>query len=181
MLKYGLIALFIVLTTAIGLWFFLKYRMDTIIVYDREAAYINIDDRLAVKPEFMMNKDKELRVFLNFQNVHEEATIKQLDVKLQTSRKESPLMSVTASLGDSNGYAHTFPELPEASKQVQPIFPSSAGTVTFAFDTRNTNSSNFSITIKGSILTDPHKPAISFTKKIDIEKEKVFSERNWLF
>lgn len=178
MLKYGIIALFIALIGTIGLYFFLKYKVDTIIVYDREAAFINVDEHLSVKPGFMINKDKELRVFLDFQNIQEEATIQKLDVKLRSSRKESPLLSVTADLSYNYEYALTFPELPAVSRQ---IHPSTTGTITFAFDTRNINSSNYSIIINGSILTEPGKPATSFSKKIDIEKEHVLSERSWLF
>jgi len=180
MLKYGIIAVFVVLTAVIGIYFVLSYRMDTIIVYDREEAYINVGNYLSVKPEFTINGDKELRVFLDFQNVHEAATIQQLDVKISSSKKTSPLLSVTTNLNDNNEYALTFPELPVNCKQVQPSFSSSPGTITFAFDTRGTGK-DYLVTIKGSIITDPGQPATSFSKQIDIKKETVLSERSMLF
>jgi hypothetical protein len=180
MLKYGIIAFFVVLTAVIGTYFMLSYRMDTIIVYDREEAYITVGDHLSVKPEFMINGDKELRVFLDFQNVHEVTTIQQLDVKISSSKKPSPLLSVTTNLNDNNEYALTFPELPVNCKQVQPTLSSSPGTITFAFDTRGAGS-DYLVTIKGSIITDPGQPATAFSKQIDIKKETVLSERSWLF
>lgn len=181
MLKYGIIAFFVVLTAVIGTYFILSYRMDTIFVYDREEAYITVGNHLSVKPEFMINGDKELRVFLDFQNVHEVATIQQLDVKISSSRKPSPLLSVTTNLNDSNVNALTFPELPRDSKQVQPTFSSSPGSITFAFDTREAGGSDYLVTINGTIITDPAKPATTFTKEIDIKKETVLSDRSWLF
>ncbi|SFD31788.1 hypothetical protein SAMN05518672_1011597 [Chitinophaga sp. CF118] len=181
MLKYGIIAFFVVLTFAIGVYFFLAYRLDTIIVYDREAAYINVGNHLSVKPEFMINKNKELRVFLDFQNVHETAMIQHLNVKISSSRKESPLLSVSTNINDNNAYALTFPQLPESCKLVHPVYPSSSGTITFAFDTHNISSSNYFVTIEGSILTNPNQPPTSFSKEIDIEKETVLSERTRLF
>jgi hypothetical protein len=180
MLKYGIIAFFVVLTAAIGIYFTLSYRMDTIIVYDREEAYITVGNHLSVKPEFMINSDKELRVFLDFQNVHEAATIQQLDVKISSSKKPFPLLSVTTNLNDSNEYAHTFPELPTDCKQLQPTFLSSPGTITFAFDTRDAGN-DYLVTINGSIITNPGEAATSFSKQIDIRKETVLSDRSWLF
>lgn len=180
MLKYGIIGFFVVLTAVIGTYFILSYRMDTIIVYDREEAYITVGNQLSVKPEFMINSDKELRVFLDFQNVHEVALIQQLDVKISSSKKTSPLLSVTANLNNSNEDAHTFPELPLGSKQVQPSWSSSPGTITFAFDTRDAGN-DYMVTINGTIIVNPGQPATSFSKKIDIRKETVLSDRSLLF
>src|SRR6186713_115186 len=179
MLKYGIIAFFVVLTAVIGTYFILSYRMDTIIVYDREEAYITVGNHLSVKPEFMINGDKELKVFLDFQNVHEAATIQQLDVRISSSKKPSPLLSVSTNLNNNNEYALPFPELPVKCKQVQPSYSSSPGTITFAFDTRGAGN-DYLVTINGSIITDPGQTAISFSKQIDIKKETVLSERSLL-
>jgi hypothetical protein len=180
MLKYGIIAFFVVLTAVIGTYFILSYRVDTIIVYDREEAYITVGNELSVKPEFMINGDKELRVFLDFQNVQEVALIQQLDVKISSAKKPSPLLSVTANLNNNSQDALTFPELPLGSKQVQPTWSSSPGTITFAFDTRGAGN-DYLVTINGSIIVNPGQPATSFSKQIDIRKKTVLSETSWLF
>jgi hypothetical protein len=172
MLKYGITAFSVLLIMAIGCYFFLSYRFDSIIVYDREEAYINIDNRLSIKPEFMINRDKELRVFLNFENVHEVTHIKNLDVSISSS----PLTSVTTNLCDSNPVVTSFAELPENCKLVHPV----PGSITFAFDSRNAGNSYTAI-VKGSILVSPYQPPVTFSKEINIKKKTVLSERRWSF
>jgi hypothetical protein len=176
MLKIVISGFFILLTLAIGCYFFLAYRLDTIIVYDREEAYTSVGNHLSIKPEFMINKDEELRVFLNFENVHEVTHIKSLDVTVSASS----LLSVTSNLCDTDPLAPTFLELPENCKLVHPGYESSSGSITFAFDSRRAGNS-YVVTVKGTILTSPNQPPTTFTKQINIRKKTVVSERSWLF
>jgi hypothetical protein len=176
MFKIIITTFFVLLTLAIGCYFFLAYRLDTIIVYDREEAYTNVGNHLSIKPEFMINSDKELRVFLNFENVHEVIHIKSLDVTVSSSS----LMSVTSNLCDTNPLVPTFFELPENCKLVHPGYESSSGSITFAFDSRMAGNS-YLVTVKGTILSSPNQPPTTFTKQLTIRKKTVVSERSWLF
>jgi hypothetical protein len=183
MIRYGIIAL-VILAFAIGAYVLLAYKFDTIIVYDREAAYTTVGSHLSVQPEFMINANQEVRVFINFEDIHESALLKNLEVSLTPAgdtSKTIPLLSVSVSDCNVGKGASSFLELSETCKLLQPGYQTPAKSFTFAFDANTVRRNAYLVRIRGNINTDGSSAATPFEKEISIEKETVLRERSLLF
>lgn len=181
MIRYGIIAL-VILALAIGGYMLIAYKFDTIIVYDREAAYTSVGRHLSVQPEFMISANQEVRVYINFEDVHESALLRNLEVSLTPAGDTTnpiPLLSVTVSDCNIGKDATTFRELSESCKLLQPGYQIPAKSFTFAFDANSVRRNAYLVRIRGNINTDGSNAATPFSKEICIEKETVLRERSW--
>lgn|GEM_PF-1517137 len=183
MIRYGSIAL-VILALAIGGYVLLAYKFDTIIVYDREAAYTTVGRHLSVQPEFMINANQEVRVNINFEDVHESALLRNLEVSLTPAgdtTKTIPLLSVTVSDCNPGKGATTFTDLSENCKLLQPGYSTPTKSFTFAFDANTVRRNAYLVRIRGDINTDGSNAVTPFAKEISIEKETVLRERCWMY
>jgi hypothetical protein len=181
MLKLSIIAL-IVLTICAGGYFLLAYRLDTIIVYDREAAYLNVGNELSVRSDFMVNTDRELRVFLNFENIHDAMVLKNLHVHITPKGLQSNQARLLSITGMHCGQdVPSFDSLDETCKQLEPGYLTPSQELTFAFDTQHTHTTRYLVTIDGTVSESDTDPGIPFSKQITIEERVVLKDRNWLF
>lgn len=175
MLKYGITG-FIFVAIIVSGYFLLSYKLDTIIVYDRQAAYINVGNSLSIKPDIIVENDQELSVSLNFENIQDTARINDLVVDIS-----SPLKAASASNGNCRDTAASFRELPANCKRLLPgnghVYPS----LTFAFSTHNLSKGKYLVSINGSIISGTDTIPSSFRKLIPIEGKRVFRDRNGLF
>lgn len=180
MLRFGIIAALVVLTILAGGYFLLTYKLDTIVVYDREAAYLTVGNQLSVRSDFMVNADRQLSVFLNFENIHDAMILKDLHVHITPrgkSHQQATLISISGM--HCNDYVQNFDSLSEACKQLEPGYLTPSQELTFAFDTQGEHS--YLVTIDGTVSESDKDPGIPFSQQINIEEKLVLRDRSWLF
>lgn len=174
MLKYSITG-FIFLAAIAGCYLLFSYKLDTIVIYDRQAAYINVGNSLSIKPEFAIENDRELKVYLNFEDIQDTAQIKDLAVDIS-----SPLLAASANNGNCKDTAASFRELPASCKQLIPGQKPAYPVLTFAFDTHKKPPYKYQVFINGSIISGTDAFPSSFRKQITIESRRVFRDRNWV-
>jgi hypothetical protein len=179
MLKYGITG-FVMIAAAISCYFLLAYKLDTIIVYDREAAYTAITPYLSIEPAFMISKDKELKVFLTFTDVKETVCLKNLAVNVSPVNAVT-LLSVRVSNPEINEEASSFAALPEGCRKLYPQYSKHNQQLTFTFKTTRSHTTKYLVTIKGELSSGTPTHLSSFSKQINIREQAVFRDRNWLF
>lgn len=172
MLKYG-ITIFIVTTTAIFGYFLFAYKLDTIVLYDRAAAYTSIAPYFSAVPEFLISGDNELRVVLNFEDITETVYLNNLEINISPANA-TPLMPVAVRNDERGCEANSYKELPCKAKMLQPLTEDQH--FVFTFNTSHTNTKRYLVTIMGDIMSGTYKS--SFRKQIKIQKQAVFLERN---
>ncbi|PSL35368.1 hypothetical protein [Chitinophaga ginsengisoli] len=172
MLKYS-ITIFIVIATAICSYFLFAYKLDTIVLYDRTAAYTSITPYLSAVPEFLIKGDNELNVVLNFEDIRDTVYLHNLEINLSPANA-TPLMPVAVRNDVRQCAAHSYEELPCKAKMLQPLTEDQH--ITFTFNTSHTHTKRYLVTIKGDIEAGAYRS--SFRKQIRIQEKALFLERN---
>lgn len=172
MLKYG-ITIFIGIATAICGYFLFAYKLDTIVLYDREAAYTSMTPYFSAVPEFFFKGDNELRVILNFEDITETVYLNNLEINISPANA-TPLMPVAVRNDERKCEASSYRELPCNAKMLQPLAEDQQ--FTFTFNTSQAHTKRYLVTIMGDVVSGPYKS--SFRKQIRIQEKAVFLERN---
>lgn len=172
MLKYG-ITIFIVTATAICGYFLFAYKLDTVVLYDRAAAYTSIPPYLSAVPEIFISGDNELNVILNFEDIRENVYLDNLEINLSPANA-TPLMPIAVRNDERMCAAHTYQELPCKAKMLQPLTADQH--FIFTFNTSHSHTKRYLVTIIGDIVTGSYKS--SFRKQIKIQEKALFLERN---
>lgn len=171
MLKYG-ITIFIATTAAICGYFLFAYKLDTIVLYDREAAYTPITPYFSAVPEFLINKDHQLNVVVNFEDIKEAVYLKNLEINV-APMNATPILPVAVRTASTPCEAASYRALPCDVKTLQPSTHDQQ--FTFTFNTSHSRSQRYLVTIAGDIVNGPFKS--SFSKQIKIQEKAVFLER----
>lgn len=172
MLKYS-ITIFIVIASAICGYFLFAYKLDTIVLYDRTAAYTSITPYLSAVPEFLISGDNELNVVLNFEDIRDTVYLHNLEINLSPANA-TPLMPVAVRNDVRMCEAHSYQELPCKAKMLQPLTEDQH--FTFTFNTSHTHTKRYLVTIMGDIESGAYRS--SFRKQIRIQEKALFLERN---
>jgi hypothetical protein len=172
MLRYG-ITIFIVTASAICGYFLFAYKLDTIVLYDRAAAYTTIAPYFSTVPKFHVNKDHELSVVLSFEDVKEPVYLNNLEINVSPVNA-TPMLPVAVRTDVNGCEATSFKALPCNVKTLRPSTQDRR--FTFTFNTRHTNTKRYLVTIVGDVVNGPLKS--SFSKQIKIQEKAVFLERN---
>jgi len=171
MLKYG-ITIFIATITAICGYFLFAYKLDTIVLYDREAAYTTISPYFSAAPEFLINKDNQLNVVVNFEDIKEAVYLKNLEINV-APMNATPIFPCAVRTDFTNCEATSYGALPCDVKTLQPSIHDQH--FTFTFNTSHSQSKRYLVTIAGDIVNGSFKS--SFSKQIKIQEKAVFLER----
>ena len=172
MLKYS-ITIFIVIASAICGYFLFAYKLDTIVLYDRTAAYTSITPYLSAVPEFLISGDNELNVVLNFEDIRDTVYLHNLEINLSPANA-TPILPVAVRNDVGMCEAHSYQELPCKAKMLQPLTEDQH--FTFTFNTSNIHTKRYLVTIMGDIEAGAYRS--SFRKQIRIQEKALFLERN---
>lgn len=172
MLKYS-ITIFIVTATAICGYFLFSYKLDTVVLYDRAAAYTSISPYLSAVPEILINGDNELNVVLSFEDIRDTVYLHNLEINLSPANA-TPLLPVAVRNDVRQCKATSYEQLPCKAKMLQPLTEDQH--FTFTFNTSHSHTKRYLVTIKGDIVSGPYKS--SFRKQIKIQEKALFLERN---
>jgi hypothetical protein len=172
MLKYS-ITIFIVIATAICGYFLFAYKLDTIVLYDRTAAYTSVTPYLSAVPEFLINGDNELNVSLNFEDIRDTVYLHNLEINLSPANA-TPLTPVAVRDDVGKCEAHSYQELPCKAKMLQPL--TGKQHFTFTFNTSKAHTRRYLVTIMGDIVAGTYRS--SFSKQIRIQEKALFLDRN---
>jgi hypothetical protein len=172
MLKYG-ITIFIVTAAAICGYFLFAYKLDTIVLYDRAAAYTSMTPYFSAVPEFLISGDNELRVIVNFEDIRETVYLNNLEINISPVNA-TPLTPIAVRNDERRCEANSYRELPCQAKMLQPLTEDQH--FTFTFNTSHSHTKRYLVTIMGDVMTGPYRS--SFRKQIKIQEKAVFLERN---
>lgn len=172
MLRYG-ITIFIVITATICGYLLFAYKLNTVILYDRAAAYTAIPPYLSAVPEIFISGDNELNVILNFEDITEDVYLDNLEINLSPVNA-TPILPVAVRNDGRMCAAHSYQDLPYRAKILKPLAEDQH--FTFTFNTSHARTKRYLVTIMGDFVTGSYKS--SFRKQINIQEKALFLERN---